>query len=458
MYSVEEREWVLYVLSEVGSYLAASKVTGVSDKTVRAWAEAAGAPRPPRKPPVRLPAADRLRYARRLEAGERSADLAAEAGVTRQAVCSWLRALRGKGALVFADDDELAAAAGEAPPPPGGEGALLARNRELELRVAVLEAKLEILKKDPGADASALTSRERAALVDSLRARFPLPALLAEAGIPRSTYYHARAASARPDPLAWLKPLVREVFERSRGRYGAARVWAGIRRMGLSVSEKVVRRAMRELGLEARSSASAGAPYSSYAPGLPGEAPNMLLADEGRDLHDFSAERPGERIVTDITEFRLGGRRVYLSPAVDLFDGRVVAWRAGTSPDAALACGMLADALGAVGGPFLVHSDRGVHYRTREWLRMCRESGVVRSMSRKGHSPDNAAMEGFFGRLKVELFRGRDWEGVSVEGFLAELEGYVSWYNSGRLKAFREGGRTVYDTIDGRRRRLGLAA
>ena len=67
-------------------------------------------------------------------------------------------------------------------------------------------------------------------------------------------------------------------------------------------------------------------------------------------------------------------------------------------------------------------------------------------------------MEGFFGRLKVEFFHGRDWSGWTAEEFAAALGGYLRWYQEGRLKAFDEGGRVVYDTIAGRRGRLGLAA
>ena len=73
-------------------------------------------------------------------------------------------------------------------------------------------------------------------------------------------------------------------------------------------------------------------------------------------------------------------------------------------------------------------------------------------------SKTNAACEGFFGRLKEEFFRGRDWRGVTAEAFIAELSEWIGWYREGRLKLFDEGGAKVYDTIAGRRRRLGLAA
>ncbi len=69
----------------------------------------------------------------------------------------------------------------------------------------------------------------------------------------------------------------------------------------------------------------------------------------------------------------------------------------------------------------------------------------------------HAAAEGFFGRLKNEFFHGRDCSGVGAEEFMARLDAWMEHYRSGGLRAFREDGRWVYDTIDGRRDRLGLA-
>ena len=71
------------------------------------------------------------------------------------------------------------------------------------------------------------------------------------------------------------------------------------------------------------------------------------------------------------------------------------------------------------------HSDRGCHYRWPGWIGICDDHGIVRSMSRKGCSPDNARAEGFFGRLKVEFFYGRDWSGVSLDEFADMLDAYL---------------------------------
>ena len=476
MYPLETRELAVEAVAAGFSLTEAAELAGCSRTAVVNWAKAAGVAPPPRKKAVYLPFDRKMELVARLEAGERAADLAAEAGVTAAAVSGWRRRLREEGALSLMTDSDIAARAPEPREAPSELEELRARCEELELRNAVLEGTIDILKKDPGADLSALTAAERAALADRLRGRFGLRAALAALSLPRSTFYDRLAAASAPDPYAALRPLVRAAFEASGGAYGYRRVRAELARgagapqrargaAGLdparpvAVSEKVVRRIMAEEGLRAR--APRAARYSSYA-GEEGRAaaPNLLLVDAGRDLHDFSAAAPGEVLVTDITEFRLPDdpRKVYLSPAVDLFDGDVAAFSVGTSPSKALVAEMLAGAVAAAGGGFTLHSDRGWHYRTPDWVRACGEAGVERSMSRKGHSPDNAACEGFFGRLKVEFFHGRDWRGVSAERFAAELAEWIRWYREGRLKAFDEGGRKVYDTIAGRRRRLGLAA
>ncbi len=82
----------------------------------------------------------------------------------------------------------------------------------------------------------------------------------------------------------------------------------------------------------------------------------------------------------------------------------------------------------------VVHSDRGAHYRWPGWLSRMRDAKLVRSMSRKGCSPDNAACEGFFGRLKTELFYPRDWRATTVEQFIEASTLTIRWYNAKRIK------------------------
>ena len=82
----------------------------------------------------------------------------------------------------------------------------------------------------------------------------------------------------------------------------------------------------------------------------------------------------------------------------------------------------------------VVHSDRGAHYRWPGWLSRMHNAKLIRSMSRKGCSPDNAACEGFFGRLKTELFYPRDWQTTTIEQFIQIVDAYIRWYNEKRIK------------------------
>jgi putative transposase len=82
----------------------------------------------------------------------------------------------------------------------------------------------------------------------------------------------------------------------------------------------------------------------------------------------------------------------------------------------------------------IVHSDRGAHYRWPGWLSRMNNAKLIRSMSRNGCSPDNAACEGFFGRLKTELFYPCDWMDVTIEQFIQSVEAYIRWYNEKRIK------------------------
>ncbi len=151
---------------------------------------------------------------------------------------------------------------------------------------------------------------------------------------------------------------------------------------------------------------------------------------------DFHAEAPNVKWVTDITEFSIPAGKVYLSPIIDCFDGLVVSWAIGTSPNAELANSMLDRAIKTLraGEHPVIHSDRGGHYRWPGWVSRIAGAGLKQSMSRKGCPEDNAACEGFFGRVKNEMFYNRSWHVVSIDEFIDILDKYLIWYNEQRIK------------------------
>lgn len=82
----------------------------------------------------------------------------------------------------------------------------------------------------------------------------------------------------------------------------------------------------------------------------------------------------------------------------------------------------------------IIHSDRGAQYRWPGWLDRMHSANLTRSMPRKGRSPDNAAWEGFIGRLKNEMFYPRDWKSTTIEIFIRAVHEYILWYNEKRIK------------------------
>ena len=121
---------------------------------------------------------------------------------------------------------------------------------------------------------------------------------------------------------------------------------------------------------------------------------------------------------------------------IDCFDGLVTAWSIGTSPNAELVNSMLDIVIANLKDDEhpIVHSDRGWHYRWFGWIQRMNANGLIRSMSKKGFSPDNSACEDFFGRLENEMFYGRNWANVSINEFIDIVNNYIVWYNEKRIK------------------------
>ena len=317
---------------------------------------------------------------------------------------------------------------------------------KLELRRAILEGTVKLLGKDRSVDPGMLTNKEKTILVESLRSAHRLDVLLEVVGMAKSSYLYQKKALLRPDKHAELRIRIAEIFHSSDGRYGYRRVHAALRSDKTTVSEKAVCRIMREEGLIAKRPRKRK--YSSYK-GEISEAPENLVK------RNFHAQVPNRLWLTDITKFSIPAGKVYLSPIIDCFDGMCIAWSRSVSPNAELVNGMLDAAASKLDEDEypISHSDRGCHYRWQGWIERCERYGIIRSMSKKGCSPDNSAMEGFFGCLKVEFFYGRNWSGWSIEEFMNALDEYIHWYNEKRIK-LSLGGMSPMQY----RRSLGLAA
>ncbi|EPZ1320007.1 IS3 family transposase, partial [Escherichia coli] len=214
-------------------------------------------------------------------------------------------------------------------------------------------------------------------VIRSLRCGHCQSDLLKAAGLARSTLYYQLSLQKGKDKYADVKQLIASIFHEHRGCYGYRRIHCELQKRGLKFSGKTVRKLMQQLGLKSPVRLKK---YRSYRG-------NMGLAAENILQRQFKAEAPCEKWVTDITEFRAGGQKLYLSPILDLFNGEIVAWETASRPTEELVKRMLNKGLESLaeGEKPLLHSDQGWHYRIKSYQSALADKGLVQSMSRKGN-------------------------------------------------------------------------
>lgn len=263
------------------------------------------------------------------------------------------------------------------------------------------------------------------AFVDAERASWPVGVMCRVLGVTRSGFYawKARPESRRARRDLELGVLVRAAHDRSRTIYGSPRVHAALRRQGVRTSRKRVARLMREQGLQGRFRRR----FTSTTDGKHDRpvAENLLN-------RDFSAAKPNERWVTDVTYLRVPSGFIYLASVLDLYSRALVGWALGESNDRHLALRALDAAVRRrrPGVGLLHHSDRGSPYASDDYQTRLDTLGITCSMSRSGSCLDNAAMESWHATLKKEL--GEDFDGI--EHAKRALFDYIeAFYNGERL-------------------------
>lgn len=231
--------------------------------------------------------------------------------------------------------------------------------------------------------------------------QYPIALLCEILDVSKSGYYDSleRKPSSRAERRARIHAAVREVHAQSRSIYGSTKIARELsRRDDLErACRNTVARAMREMGLSSRVS-KAFTPTTTQSDPTKSPAPNRLE-------RDFSAERPNQKWVTDITYLPTLAGWVYVAVVLDLFSRKVVGWDVSDSLATPLVARALRRAIESrrpQGRELLHHSDRGSQYTSDAYQETLRRLGIECSMSRTGDCYDNAVAERFFWSLKHE--------------------------------------------------------
>jgi len=274
------------------------------------------------------------------------------------------------------------------------------------------------------------------AFIDDHRGAYGVEPICAVLPIAPSTYYEYKARQADPSRLPPraqrdidLRAKIRQVFEDNFSVYGVRKVWRELKRRDTPIARCTVRRLMREMGLQG---VVRGRKFKTTIPDESAARPLDLVE------RNFTATRPNELWVADLTYVATWRGFVYVAFVVDVFARRIVGWRASTSLRSDLALDALEQAI--YDRPeldtdrLIHHSDRGVQYLSIRYTDRLEEAGIEPSVGSKGDSYDNALAESVIGLYKTEVIRRRGpWHGLDDVEF-ATLD-WVAWFNNHRLLA-----------------------
>ena len=265
--------------------------------------------------------------------------------------------------------------------------------------------------------------------VDEHRGRFGVEPICRALGVSVSAYYQRRRGrrSARAVEDERLLARIRELHAANYYAYGYRRIWKTLHRAGEQVPRCRVQRLMKSHGIQGAK--RRGKPWRTTRPD-PQAARRPDLVQR-----DFSAGRPNELWVADISYLRCWEGLVFFAFVIDAFSRKIVGWQLATHMRTDLVLDALKMALAQRGGgadvELIHHSDRGSQYTSIDYTQTLDDNGVLASVGSVGDAYDNALAESFVDSFKTELIADRVWRSRS-QLELAIVE-YLGWFNTARL-------------------------
>ena len=256
-------------------------------------------------------------------------------------------------------------------------------------------------------------------------------------GVTRAGYYKYVKAKKQPKKETkeekQLKEFISITYFRHDQNFGYRKIHAILRdKYNLSVSEKIVRRLMRELGLKSKARRPKRKTVSGNNTFGAGYIYENLLK------RDFSTTTVCEKWVTDVTEIPVDNKKLYLSAVMDLHDNFIVGYQLSEIQDVELVEDSLKKSIEfrKIDKNLIIHSDRGMPYRSTRWKELMNEHKITPSMSRKANCFDNACIECFFSYLKTEKHELKTVK--EIEEAKRLVMDYINYYNFERIQGTLE--------------------
>lgn len=243
--------------------------------------------------------------------------------------------------------------------------------------------------------------------------------------VSRSGYYEWLKRIDKPDRDEVVANLIKDCQQKTKSTYGYRRtkIWL-MREHGILINHKAILRIMNKYGLLAQ--IRRRRKYIQYS--------TVLHKYENILNRDFTAERPNQKWVTDISYIHTSQGVMYLSIIKDLFDNYIVAYKVGTEQSLRLVTDTIKSALEneKVANGLALHSDQGFQYTSHGYYSLTKEYSITPSMSRRGNCLDNACAENFFGILKSEcIYRSKP---ETFNDARKAIDDYMYFYNYDRIQ------------------------
>ena len=262
------------------------------------------------------------------------------------------------------------------------------------------------------------------ALIQEHVAQYSVVLMCRVLGVSRSGFYRwkGRDMSPRAVRKQRVENAVLDTYSTYKARYGAPRIVEELNAAGIPCCLNHVADIMADNGLRARNGKAFK--YSRSSEAMNNVADNLLW-------RDFSTGKANTKWTSDITYIWIKDKWLYLATVMDLFSRKIIGWAVDVTMTEALITTALKMAfeLRKVVPGLVVHSDRGVQYRAHKYQDLIRANGGKISMSRKGNCWDNAPMESFFSRFKVELIYAEQYESIEAakSGIFEYIEIFYNW-------------------------------
>lgn len=247
------------------------------------------------------------------------------------------------------------------------------------------------------------------------------------ADIQRSSYYKwvKRVPTEEEVLNESILKEIKVLHKKHQGIYGYRRMTMNINRIfGRTFNVKRIRRIMKVAGIESVIRRK----RKRYQKSTPQHVAENILNRE------FTAEKPNQKWVTDVTEFKYGNsKKAYLSAILDLYDNSIISYRIGHSNNNQLVFKTFNEAIEGVSGDEpLIHSDRGYQYTSYQFKRKLDKANMTQSMSRVGKCIDNGPIEAFWGTIKCEKYYLNKYN--TFEELVEAIDDYIHFYNYERLQ------------------------